>query len=99
MLGHWAADTAAKRQVLDPQTLYGAFHLQSHGVRGQAWQQLPQDPERGLIPEQNTANMRPYRQVQQAAPQTSQRSLLGRIRSRYTFLPVGRANQAPQSSA
>ena len=99
MLGRFGADTLAKREALDPQARYGADNLQTQAVRGQGWTALPQDPEPQLRAAQNTDNMPPYQLVSQAAPQNPQRSLLGRLRSRYTFLPVGGAFQAPQSSA
>ena len=99
MLGDFTADTTGKRVVMDPPGLYGAAALQTHAVRGQGWQLLPQDPESELRPAQNTDNIPPMMLRFQAAPLNPQRGLIGRITSRYTFLPVGKANQAPQSSA
>lgn len=99
MLGRFGPDTAGKRQALDSQTLYGAARLQDRAVRGQAWTALPQDPEPQLRAAQNTDNMAPFHVVSQAAPLNAQRGLLGRLRSGYTFLPVGAAYRAPQSSA
>ncbi len=98
MLGNKAADQSPT-EVLDPSRLYGAGGLQSPAVRGQGWQALPQDPETDLRRATNVTNIPPVMIARQAAPLNPQTGLGSKMRSRYTFLPVGGAARAPQSSA